>query len=192
MGHLRLAIAAALAVVVKSVSAFTIGSPPGFAAGTAGGADGTVVYPNTNEELIAYLNAPEPLVLVLNNTFDFRGTEGATTEIGCRPQSARECIPANSGFKSQDVILTNGMNNTGGCKNGTETIVAYDNAYRWRMKVTSHKTIRGIGRRGVIMGKGMTLKGDNIIVQNIHITELNRHLVWGGDALFMEGTINGT
>ncbi|ETI51374.1 hypothetical protein F442_05318 [Phytophthora nicotianae P10297] len=192
MGRLQLAIAAALTVLVTGASAFTVGSPPGLAAGTTGGANGTVVYPNTIEELMGYLNASEPLVVVLNKTFDFRGTEGTTTEIGCRPQGARNCIAANTGFKSQDVILTNGMNNTGGCTNGTETIVTYDNAFRWRMNVTSHKTIRGIGRRGVIMGKGMTLKGDNIIVQNIHITELNRHLVWGGDALFMEGTMNAT
>ncbi|KAF4030178.1 Pectate lyase [Phytophthora infestans] len=192
MGRLQLVITAALALAVKSASAFTIGSAPGLAAGTTGGAKGTVVYPKTNKELVDYLNASEPLVVVLNKTFDFRGTEGKTTEIGCRPQSARECIAANNGFKSQDVILKNGMNNTGGCENGTETTVTYDNAYRWRMNVTSHKTIRGIGRRGVIMGKGISLKGDNIIVQNIHITELNRHLVWGGDALYMEGTVNGT
>ncbi|KAF1780191.1 Pectin lyase fold [Phytophthora cactorum] len=193
MGRLQFAIAAALALAVKTASAaFTIGSPPGLAAGTTGGANGTVVYPKTNKELIAYLNASEPLVVVLTKTFDFRGTEGKTTEIGCRPQSARECIAANNGFKSQDVILKNGMNNTGGCENGTEATVTYDNAYRWRLNVTSHKTIRGIGRRGVIMGKGITLRGDNIIVQNIHITELNRHLVWGGDALYMEGTVNGT
>ncbi|KAG3247802.1 hypothetical protein PI124_g7505 [Phytophthora idaei] len=193
MGRLQFAIAAALALAVKTASAaFTIGSPTGLAAGTTGGANGTVVYPKTNKELIAYLNASEPLVVVLTKTFDFRGTEGKTTEIGCRPQSARECIAANNGFKSQDVILKNGMNNTGGCENGTETTVTYDNAYRWRLNVTSHKTIRGIGRRGVILGKGITLRGDNIIVQNIHITELNRHLVWGGDALYMEGTVNGT
>ncbi|KAG6943267.1 hypothetical protein JG688_00017685 [Phytophthora aleatoria] len=164
MGRLQFAIAAALALAVKTASAaFTIGSPTGLAAGTTGGANGTVVYPKTNKELIAYLNASEPLVVVLTKTFDFRGTEGKTTEIGCRPQSARECIAANNGFKSQDVILKNGMNNTGGCENGTETTVTYDNAYRWRLNVTSHKTIRGIGRRGVIMGKGITLRGDNII-----------------------------
>lgn len=139
-----------------------------------------------------YLDSSKPLVIVLNQTFDFRDTEGTTTEIGCCPQYTRECIAVNNGFKSQDVILRNGMNNTGGCDNGTEVTVTYDNAYRWRMNVTSHKIIRGIDRRGVIMGKGITLRGDNIIVQNIHITELNRHLVWGGDALYMEGTVNGT
>ncbi|OWZ02079.1 Pectin lyase [Phytophthora megakarya] len=192
MGLIRLVIASTLALAAKSASAFSIGSPTGLAAGTTGGAKGTTVYPTTNQELIDYLNASEPLVVVLNKTFDFRGTEGKTTEIGCRPQSARECIALNNGFKSQDVILRNGWNNTGGCENGTETTITYDNAFRWRMNVTSHKTIRGIGRSGVIMGKGITLRGDNIIVQNIHITELNRHLVWGGDALYMEGTVNGT
>ncbi|RLN56289.1 hypothetical protein BBJ29_006635 [Phytophthora kernoviae] len=192
MGRFQLAIAATFAFAAKSVSAFTIGSPVGLAAGTTGGGNATAVYPTTNEELMGYLNDTEPHVIVLNRTFDFRGTEGITTEPGCRPDYTRECIAKNNGFKSQDVILKNGMNNTGGCSDGTNITVTYDRSPLRRLNVTSDKTIRGIGRSGVLMGKGLTLKGDNIIVQNIHITELNRHLVWGGDAIYMEGTANGT
>ncbi|ETN03474.1 hypothetical protein PPTG_15703 [Phytophthora nicotianae INRA-310] len=193
MGRIHFALTAALALVAKSASAFTIGTPEGLAAGTTGGGNGTVVYPTTNEELITYLNSSEPLVVVLNKTFDFRGTEGTTTEPGCRPQYTRECIAKNNGFKSQDVILQKGgMANTGGCDNGTETTVTYDRAALKRMTVKGDKTIRGIGKSGVIMGKGMTLNGHNIIVQNIHITELNHHLVWGGDAIYIQGTDNST
>ncbi|POM68310.1 Hypothetical protein PHPALM_15547 [Phytophthora palmivora] len=192
MGRIQFALAAALALVSKRTSAFTIGSPEGLAAGTTGGGKGTVVYPTTNEELVTYLNSSEPLVVVLNKTFDFRGTEGTTTETGCRPDYTRACMAKNNGFKSQDVILQQGgMNNTGGCTGGTEVTVTYDNAPLKRMNVRSDKTIRGIDKSGVIIGKGLTLVGDNIIVQNIHITELNRHLVWGGDAIYLQGLDHG-
>eukprot|EP00644_Phytophthora_capsici_P012799 jgi/Phyca11/13824/fgenesh1_pg.PHYCAscaffold_5_\ len=98
----------------------------------------------------------------------------------------------NNGFKSQDVIIQNGnMATTGGCDDGVATTVTYDKAALKRMTVTGNKTIRGIGKSGVIKGKGLTLNGDNIIIQNVHITELNHHLVWGGDAIYMQGTNGG-
>jgi pectin lyase len=193
MGRFQLAFAAALALVAKNANAFTIGSPEGLAAGATGGGNGTVVYPTSTSELISFLNATEPLVIVLNQTFDFRGTEGTTTEIGCRPDYTRKCMAQNNGFKSQDVIIqSGGMNNTGGCSNGTEVTLTYDNAALKRMNVKGNKTVRGVGKSGVIMGKGMTLNGDNIILQNVHITELNPHVVWGGDAIFMQGSDKGT
>ncbi|GMF57772.1 unnamed protein product [Phytophthora fragariaefolia] len=157
-----------------------------------GGASGRTVYPTTNKVLFSYLNSSDPLFVVLNKTFDFRGTEGTTTEQGCRPDYTRECMAKNNGFESQDVILQQGgMNNTGGCTGGTSVMMTYDNAPLKRMNVRSNKTIRGIGKSGVIIGKGLTLAGDNIIVQNIHITELNRHLVWGGDAIYLQGLDHG-
>ncbi|KAF4133271.1 putative pectin lyase F-2 (PLF-2) [CHAIN 0] [Phytophthora infestans] len=60
------------------------------------------------------------------------------------------------------------------------------------MTVGSNKTLRGIGTAGVIIGKGLWLNEDNIIIQNVHITELNRHLVWGGDAIYLQGTNGGS
>ncbi|KAE9093658.1 hypothetical protein PF010_g17397 [Phytophthora fragariae] len=192
MGRIQFALAAALAFVAKDASAFNVGSAAGLAAGTTGGDGGEVVYPTSTSELIAYLNDTEPLVIVLNQTFDFRGTEGTTTELGCRPQNMRKCLALNNGFKGQDVIIgSGGMNNTGGCTNGTETTVTYDNAAQKRLNVKGNKTVRGIGKKGVIMGKGMTLNGDNIIVQNVHITQLNPHVIWGGDAFFIQGTNKG-
>lgn len=186
------AFAAALALAAKNASAFTIGAPSGLGVGTTGGAGGKVVYPTSNAELIAYLNDIRPFVVVLNRAFDFRGTQGTTTEIGCRPIGTRKCMEQNNGFKGQDVILQRGgMSNTGGCTNGTEVMVTYDNAGIQRLLVRDNKTIRGIGKNGVLIGKGLTLQ-NNIIVQNIHITELNPHLVWGGDAIYMEGSSGGT
>ncbi|KAE8964427.1 hypothetical protein PF004_g28703 [Phytophthora fragariae] len=52
----------------------------------------TPVYPTTTAQLVAYLKDSVPRVIVLNKTFDFRGTEGTTTEAGCRPDYTRACI----------------------------------------------------------------------------------------------------
>ncbi|ETL84874.1 hypothetical protein L917_15430 [Phytophthora nicotianae] len=184
---------AVVALFVQNTEAFTVGSATGLAAGTTGGGSATPVYPTTTAQLVAYLKDSVPRVIVLNKTFDFRGTEGTTTEAGCRPDYTRECIAKNNGYKSQDVILqSGGMSNTGGCSDGTSVTVTYDNAAITPMTVTSNKTLRGIGTTGVIMGKGLWLNGDNIIIQNVHITELNRHLVWGGDAFYIQGSNGGS
>ena len=53
-----------------------------------------------------------------------------------------------------------------------------------------NKTIRGIGKNGVLIGKGLSLR-NNVINQNVHITELNPHLVWGGGAFFIPGSYGG-
>ncbi|KAE8906729.1 hypothetical protein PF001_g14756 [Phytophthora fragariae] len=114
----------------------------------------------TASELIS---SSEPLVVVLNKTFDFRGTEDTTTEQRCRSDCIRAYMAKNNGFKSQDVILQQ---------------VTYDNAPLKRMNVKSDKAIRGVGKSGVIFGKGLTLAGDNIIVQNIHITAQPTPFCW--------------
>ncbi|KAG1693288.1 hypothetical protein DVH05_023752 [Phytophthora capsici] len=193
MKFLQPILIAVVTLAVKSADAFTVGSATGFAAGTTGGGSATPVYPTTNSQLTAYLKDAVPRVIVLTKTFDFRGTEGTTTTNGCRPDYTRACMAKNNGYKSQDVILSSGgMSGTGGCSGGTSVKITYDNAAQNRLVVTDNKTIRGIGTTGVIMGKGLWLNGNNIIVQNIHITELNRHLVWGGDAIYMQGSNGGS
>ncbi|KAF4319966.1 hypothetical protein G195_006760 [Phytophthora kernoviae 00238/432] len=177
----------------SAIGAATVdtGIAPGVAAGTTGGGSIEPVYPTTTDELISYLKDSEPRVVVLNQEFDFRGTMGSTTETGCRPDYTRECIAENNGYQSQDVILNDGdtaMSQTGGCSDGTAVDVTYDNAAKDFMVVGSNKTLVGEGTSGVIIGKGLWIDGDNVVVQNIHITDLNPHLVWGGDAIYMQGT----
>ncbi|KAH9108405.1 hypothetical protein LEN26_014124 [Aphanomyces euteiches] len=181
-----------IAVIFTVATESVIGAPPGLAAGTTGGGSATPVYPKTIAELKSYLGDSTPRVVVLNKTFDFRGSEGTTTETGCRPDFMRECIAKNNGFKSQDVILPTGdINNTGGCTNGQPVSVTYDNAAaKSRLIITSNKTLRGEGLKGVIVGKGLWLNGDNIIVQNVHVTNLNPQYVWGGDGIFIQGFNN--
>ncbi|CAK5053222.1 unnamed protein product [Aphanomyces euteiches] len=182
-------IAAIITVATESVLGASV---PGLAAGTTGGGSAIPVYPKTIAELKFYLNDTIPRVVILNKAFDFRGSENTTTETGCRPERMRKCIAKNNGFLGQDVILPTGdMNNTGGCTNGEPVSVTYDNAAaKSRLVIKSNKTLRGEGLKGVIVGKGLWLNGDNIIVQNVHVTNLNPQYVWGGDGIFIQGFNN--
>lgn len=46
-----------------------------------------------------------------------------------------------------------------------------------------------MGNKGVLRGVGLRLANgaQNVIIQNIHITELNPQYIWGGDALTLVG-----
>ncbi|KAG6951782.1 hypothetical protein JG687_00013384 [Phytophthora cactorum] len=183
MQILRLVVVAIAALAMQGTQALPMGKAPGLAAGTTGGGNATPVYPNSLAELKNYLQDSQPRVIVLTKTFDFRGTEGTRTETGCRPKSNRDCLAKNNGYKGQDVILqSGGMENTGGCVQGT--------AVKNPLLVTDNKTLRGVGTSGVIKGKGLWIRGNNVIIQNIHITQLNAHLIWGGDAIYIQG-LNG-
>lgn len=65
----------------------------------------------------------------------------------------------------------------------------YDNAAKSPIDLGSNKSIVGSGSKGVIKGKGFRVRGgaSNIIIQNIHITNLNPQYVWGGDAITIDG-----
>ncbi|GLE06975.1 hypothetical protein PINS_up018792 [Pythium insidiosum] len=192
--RLLLLLPAVVLALGGSLAAAAPTAVPGVAVGTTGGGNTPPVYPKTIAELKSLLEDRAPRVIVLSKTFDFRGSEGTRTETGCRPGFHRECIAKNNGHKSQDVILgPGGMANTGGCGDGSPVSVTYDVAgAKNPLKVRDNKTLRGEGTKGVIVGKGLWIAGDNVIVQNIHITNLNPHLVWGGDAIYLQGKDDGT
>ncbi|KAG2502457.1 hypothetical protein JM16_009623, partial [Phytophthora kernoviae] len=182
----------AFVIAVHSAAAINTGTAPGLASAATGGGDVDPVYPTTIDELTSYLSDDETRVIILQQEFDYRESEGTTTEDGCRPLSNQECIAKNNGCKGQDVILqSGGMSNTGGCTDGISVEVTYDNAGPNPLQVQGNKTIRGVGTSGVIIGKGLWILGSNVIVQNIHITNLNPHLVWGGDAIYIQGSDGG-
>ncbi|OWZ08804.1 Pectate lyase [Phytophthora megakarya] len=174
-----------------SAASIVTGTAPGFAAGTTGGGNAKPVYPTSVKELATYLSDKEPRVVVLNKEFSFLKTEGSTTESGCRPTNNQQCLAKKNGFKGQDAILMDGdnaMQQTGGCDSGGTSIdVTYDNAAKEPLVVASDKTLVGEGTKGVLNGKGLIIQGSNVIVQNIHITNLNPHLVWGGDGITIRG-----
>lgn len=74
---------------------------------------------------------------------------------------------------------------------GVKTIsVTYDKAGVAGINVGSNKSIVGVGSKGVIRGKGLRMANGakNVIIQNIHITELNPQYIWGGDAITVAGS----
>uniref|UniRef100_K3XCS2 pectin lyase n=1 Tax=Globisporangium ultimum (strain ATCC 200006 / CBS 805.95 / DAOM BR144) TaxID=431595 RepID=K3XCS2_GLOUD len=180
-------------LLVNVASALNTGSAPGYAAGTTGGGNTAAVYPKSIAELKSYLSDSQARVIMLDRTFDFRKTEGTKTEIGCRPKNNRDCIAKKNGFQGQDVILFAGdttMTKTGGCNDGVKQTITYDLAAKTALVIKSNKTLRGVGTKGVLIGKGISIAGSNVIVQNVHITQLNPHLVWGGDAIDISGVNN--
>ncbi|APA08244.1 hypothetical protein sscle_03g030140 [Sclerotinia sclerotiorum 1980 UF-70] len=154
------------------------GSAPGAAQGVTGGGNATPVTPTTTAQLISYLTDSSPRVILITKTFDFRGSMGTTTAAGCIP-SSNTC-----GSSGQNAINANGW-----CGSSPKTTVSYDNAGTTAILVKSNKSIIGVGSAGVIVGRGLNLKGvTNVIIQNIHITNLNPSLIWGGDAITLAGT----
>ncbi|KAI0170729.1 putative pectate lyase [Pestalotiopsis sp. NC0098] len=173
------AVAAALSSTVSAVS--VSGAAEGFAKGVTGGGSATPVYPSTTAELVSYLGDSSARVIVLTKTFDFTGTEGTTTSTGCAPWgTASACQLA--------------INQNDWCDNyqasAPKASVSYDNAGLLGITVGSNKSLIGSGSAGVIKGKGLRIVSgaSNIIIQNIHITDLNPHYVWGGDAITLDGT----
>ncbi|CAD6447271.1 855f46aa-30b4-48e2-91f7-240db3e0f69b [Sclerotinia trifoliorum] len=168
---------AAVAAYAQISAAIAVhGAAEGFAKGVTGGGSATPVYPTTNAELVSYLGDSSPRVIVLNKTFNFRGTEGTKTETGCAPWG--------TGAACQ-LSLSGGTWCANYAPNAPKVSVTYDAAGPEGITVASHKTLIGQGSTGVIQGKGLRIVGGatNVIVQNIKIEELNPKYVWGGDAI---------
>ncbi|PWN53421.1 pectin lyase-like protein [Violaceomyces palustris] len=163
------------------LSRYVIGSPVGFAKGTLGGGDLPPVRPKTVQELIHYLTQEEPRVILLEGIYDFTGTEG-----GCR--DCKGCVPDSytCGSQGQLAIDKEGMD---WCEGKSPIKVSYDKAGVHGLIVKDRKTIVGLGRGATIRGKGLRFyKSKDVILQNVHLTEINPSLIFGGDALSLEGS----
>lgn len=172
-----------LAALFDGASAATLqkragvtGSAEGFAKGVTGGGSATPVYPSTTDELVSYLGDSSARVIILDKTFDFTGTEGTTTATGCAPwgtaSGCQTAIDQNSWCENYE-------------PDAAKVSVTYDNAGVLGITVKSNKSLVGSGSSGVIKGKGLRIVSgaENIIIQNIRITDLNPQYVWGGDAI---------
>ncbi|KAI3394756.1 hypothetical protein diail_2285 [Diaporthe ilicicola] len=164
----------------KVSAAGVTGAAEGFAKGVTGGGSATPVYPSTNAELVSYLGDSSARVIILTKTFDFTGTEGTTSATGCAPWgTASGCQTA--------------INQNNWCTeyepNAPSVSVKYDNAAITPITVKSNKSLVGSGSSGIIKGKGLKIVSgaNNIIIQNVHITDLNPQYVWGGDAITLNG-----
>jgi hypothetical protein len=178
---LSIALGGALAAIFSTVNAAAVrGRPEGFGSKATGGGSGRTVTPNTNAELTNYLRQQGPLNIIITKTFDFRGTEGKATETGCAPYgTAPACQLA--------------INSNNWCpKTAPKAQVTYDKAAKNPLMVSSDKTVLGVGRNGVLLGKGLRVAGGakNVIIQNLEIRDLNPQYVWGGDAITLDGSSN--
>ncbi|KAH6677949.1 pectin lyase [Plectosphaerella plurivora] len=153
-------------------------SPFGFAAGTTGGGNAAPVYPTTTAQLVSYLTDNQARVIMLDRTFDFLQSEGQTSGKCCK-------LPAcSNGNKPQDYL-----GEISGCSSGTWSTCTYWKAPTTPIDVKSNKSIVGVGSKGIIRGKGLRLRAStsNVIIQNIHFTDLNPQYVWGGDQITLDG-----
>ncbi|KNE61804.1 hypothetical protein AMAG_07084 [Allomyces macrogynus ATCC 38327] len=167
--------ASSTVVLAGSLSPLVKGKPTGFAAGTIGGGNVAPSYPQTRDELAKLLKDSQPRVIVLTKEFDFRGFNGAkVTANGCRPDSNK--CPNKGGQDAIDPPFH-------WCSSKYPRVnVTYDPAALTALQVTGSKTIIGQGANAAIRGKGLRVTGSNVIVQNIHIYDLNPQYIWGGDA----------
>lgn len=171
--------------VARQAPARVVGKPEGFASGATGGGSATCFDAETPQQLREWLEDDAPRCIVLRKEFDFKFKEGKTTELGCRP--ATNTCPDKGG---QDAINKNGWCNDPTTGKGSKPVnVTYDNAAMNPIQVKSNKSLIGVGKTGVIRGKGLHLANGvkNVIIQNVHITELNPQYIWGGDAITLDG-----
>lgn len=173
---------AVAAATLPVINAQVVGKAFGMATGTTGGGDAKPQIPADYKELKALLSDDVPRVIVIDKEWDFTGTEGTVTTSGCEP---RAC-PVSAG--GQNLL---GTLNCPDASNDEDVLltIQYDGATDTPLKIASNKTLVGRGPSATIAGKGLDLSGSsNIIVQNLHITNLNPKSVWGGDAITLDGT----
>ncbi|KAJ7803200.1 pectate lyase [Mycena olivaceomarginata] len=163
-------------------SASAVGTPFGLAAGTTGGGSATPSVPSSLAQLTTWLSDSTARVILLESIYDFTSNEGTTTGTICKPWT---CSP-----NPQFAIDANSW-----CENdepsAAKSTATYYVAGTKPLVVASNKTLLGKGSAGGIKGKGLKITGaNNIIIQNIKITDINAEYVWGGDALQIDGGSN--
>ncbi|KAI9931410.1 hypothetical protein ASPWEDRAFT_103940 [Aspergillus wentii DTO 134E9] len=184
MTLLRSICAAAALLAIGARAEGVTGSAFGFASGTTGGGSAAAAAPSDISQLKTWLSDDTPRVILIDKEFNFIGSEGNCSSCQC-------CIPDSNtcGSSGQNAIKQSGSD---WCGSYPSITCSYDKAGIESLEVASHKSIVGVGSKGVIRGKGLRLVNgvSNIIIQNIHITELNPQYIWGGDAITLDGTSN--
>jgi pectin lyase len=170
----------ALLVAATSASAQkVVGTAYGFGAGATGGGSAAAVTPTTNDELAKLLSDDVARTILITKEFDFTGK--TATGAGCDRKS---CSAKSGGqFYLGDLSCAPSDDNV------AVSSITYDTAGTTALAVGSNKSILGVGGKGVIKGKGLSIKknASNVIMQGVHITTINPGVVWGGDALDMQG-----
>ncbi|KEP55804.1 pectin lyase [Rhizoctonia solani 123E] len=168
-----------VSALLLSKGALAIGTPFGYAAGTTGGGSASPAVPSSTAQLVSWLGDSTPRVILLDKTYDFTDSEGSVTAKACKPWTCSPnpqlAIDANEWCEHYE-------------PNASMTTVTYKKAGTTAIKVASNKTLLGKGTAGAIKGKGLRIAGgDNIIIQNVRISDINAQFVWGGDAISIDG-----
>ncbi|KAG0150774.1 hypothetical protein CROQUDRAFT_652017 [Cronartium quercuum f. sp. fusiforme G11] len=167
---------------------FAQNAPPkpfGFGAQTTGGGSLPPNIPNSPSQLVSWLADDVPRVILIDRTFDFSDFQGNTTGQGCAPWP--KCPGSNQVQHARNAMGWCSQH----CSSKNTIEVTYRVAATNPIPIGHNKTLRGVGDKGIIRGRGLLVfRTSNIIIQNIHITDLNPHLVWGGDSLMINGGQN--
>ncbi|KAF7131427.1 hypothetical protein CNMCM5793_004598 [Aspergillus hiratsukae] len=173
-------ILATLCLASSVAAAGVAGTAFGMATGTTGGGSATPAAPSNIAQdhiLESWLADDSPRVILIDKTFDFTSSLGTTTSAGCY----QGCDVYHGG---QDYI------GTLSCSGSTMTPVSaitYNAAGGSPLTVNSNKSIVGVGSKGIIQGRGLRINNaSNVIIQNVHISNINPQYVWGGDALTIQ------
>ncbi|KAI4923865.1 hypothetical protein J4E85_008022 [Alternaria conjuncta] len=176
---MRFEIIALLAAAATSSAQSVVGTAYGYGAGATGGGKAAAVTPTSNEELEKYLSDDTERVILLTQQFDFTG----------KTTSGAGCDKTTCSAKSGGGQYYLGDLSCGGSDMTPVSSITYDAGGSSALKVGSNKSILGVGGKGVIKGKGLSIAKDasNVIIQGVEFTTINPGVVWGGDALDMQG-----
>lgn len=172
-------------VGLGGVSVQAIGTALGYGSATTGGGSAAAATPTSNAQLISWLSDSTARTIVLTSTFDFTTYYGTTSGKICKPWT---CSP-----NPQVAIDSNRW-----CENyqpfaatGTASWYVAGTGYSYMLKVGSNKTLLGKGSSAGLKGIGLLLQNsNNVIIQNLVISDINAKYVWGGDAITIVGSTN--
>ncbi|KAG8817906.1 hypothetical protein FRC18_000326 [Serendipita sp. 400] len=173
-----------LALALSSASVVqAIGTPLGFGSSTTGGGSAAAATPTSNTQLVSWLSDSTARTIVLTSIFDFTSYYGSTSGTICKPWT---CTP-----NPQVAIDQNSWceNYEPSAATGTASWYVSGTGYSYTLKVGSNKTLLGKGSSAGIKGIGLLIQNaDNVIIQNINISDINAQFVWGGDAITIVGS----
>ncbi|KAJ1018028.1 hypothetical protein NDA16_004897 [Ustilago loliicola] len=159
----------------SSGSALT-SKPHGFASSVTGGGSSPPIVPKSINELEKLLTDPQPRVIHLDRTYDFRGSAGTCTNCaGCIPDSYAKC-PSKG-----QLAINNGQ---GWCNGKPAHAVTYDKAGLTPIRMGPNKSVIGITPNAGIRGKGLLIAHQkNVILQGFTLDYINAEFIWGGDGV---------
>jgi pectate lyase len=153
-------------------------TPAGFGSAVTGGLGGKVVTVSTTSQLSTAVSGNSAKIVQVSGTIDFTGTEGTTTTTCCYP------VQCSTLSESQYIISEQGQ-----CDNKTTFSCTYDTAGPHPLLIGSNTTLVGVGANATIKGKSLSLANgtSNVIIRNLTITSINPKVVFGGDAIELQG-----